>query len=54
MKPGKVAKTLLVGDQKITDSDKNLRKAVENYSNTLNNIHARISLKVYEVLKGNV
>ncbi len=54
MKPGKVAKTLLVGDQRIIDSAKTLRNAVENYGTILNSVHVRISLKVYEVLKGNI
>lgn len=51
---GTLAKVVFTGSEDITSSATNLKRAVDNYHQTLTNIHVRISLKVYEVLKGDI
>ncbi len=51
---GKIVKTFLIGDEKISDSEAHLQKAIENYTRALSTIHARVSIKVLEVVKGAV
>jgi len=46
---GKVFKTFFVGDEKITNATDYLRMSVDAYCRALNNIHARISIKSYEL-----
>jgi len=49
---GKVIKTFVIGDEKISDAKVYLQKAIENYMRTLSTFHAGVSIKVLEVLKG--
>jgi hypothetical protein len=43
---------IVTGADKITESKKSLKSAVENYSQALRNAHVRISVKAYELLQG--
>jgi hypothetical protein len=49
---GKVVKTFLIGDEKISDSETHLQKAIENYTRALNTVHTQVSIKVLEVVNG--
>jgi hypothetical protein len=49
---GKVVKTFLIGDEKISDSETHLQRAIENYTRALNTIHTQVSIKVLEVVNG--
>jgi len=49
---GRVFKTFFIGDEKITDSEKYLSASVASYGRALGSIHARVSIKSYELLKG--
>jgi len=49
---GRVFKTFFIGDEKITDSEKYLNASVASYGRALSSIHARVSIKSYELLKG--
>jgi hypothetical protein len=46
---GKVFKTFIVGDERITNATDYLKMSVDAYCRTLNNLHTRISIKSYEV-----
>lgn len=46
---GKVFKTFFVGDEKITNSTEYLKTSIDDYCRVLNNIHARISIKSYQL-----
>lgn len=49
---GKIVKTFLVGDEKISDSKVYLQNAIENYTRALNTFHIGVSINVLEVVKG--
>jgi len=49
---GKVVKTFLAGDERMTGSAADLKLSVEAYNNVQMNINFRIVIKSYELLKG--
>jgi hypothetical protein len=49
---GRVFKTFFIGDEKITNSEKYLNTTIASFTRALNSIHARVSIKSYELLKG--
>ena len=51
---GKVIKIFLIGDEEISDSEAHLQKAIENYTRTLSTIHARVSIKVLDIVEGTI
>jgi hypothetical protein len=47
---GKFVKTVLVGDEKISNSEGHLQKAIDNYTITLSTFHTGVTIKVLEVV----
>ena len=45
-------KTIVRGDEQITDATSYLKSSIDSYNNALGNINLRIVIKVYELLKG--
>ena len=50
--PGKIIKTTFTGDGPIADAISQLKSSVDSYNNSLSNIHLRIGIKTYELVKG--
>jgi len=51
---GRVIKTGFLGDERITNAAAFFGTCVDNYARTLSNIHTRISIESYKILKGTV
>jgi hypothetical protein len=49
---GKVIKTIVIGDENISDSMTYLQKAIEDYTRALSTFNTGINIKVLEVVKG--
>jgi hypothetical protein len=49
---GKLFKTFFRGDDQLTDSSTRLKTSVDAYNTALSNVHARVSFKSYDLLKG--
>lgn len=49
---GKVARIFFTGDARITDSTTYLKSSVDDYNQALLNINVRITIKLYDWLKG--
>lgn len=49
---GKFVKTFFVGDEKISDSEAHLQKAIDDYTRTLSTFHTGVTVKVLEVVNG--
>jgi hypothetical protein len=49
IRSGNVFKTFFIGDEKITNATEYLKLALDDYCRALNNIHAHISVKSYEL-----
>jgi hypothetical protein len=47
---GKFVKTVLVGDEKISNSEGHLQKAIDNYTIALSTFHTGVTIKVLEVV----
>jgi hypothetical protein len=39
-------------DEQITEATSNLKSSVDSYNNTVGNLHFRIGIKTYELMKG--
>ena len=50
---GRISKTILTGDENLADANTKLKSSIDSYNTTLANIHLRIDLKTYELVKGN-
>lgn len=49
---GRIVKTVITGDDKLTEAAAGLRSSVDRYNTALGNIGLRIVVKVYEILRG--
>ena len=49
---GRISKTVLRGDENLTNINATLRSSIESYNIALAYIHLRIDLKTYELVKG--
>jgi len=49
---GKMTKTIFRGDEQIADATSHLKSSIDSYNNALSNIHLRIGIKTYELVKG--
>ena len=47
-----MTKTIFRGDAQITEATSYLKSSVDSYNNALGNIHLRIGIKTYELVKG--
>ena len=51
-RPGKVIKTIFVGDGRVNGPEEDLKYAVHEFSDALANFHVRVSLKTHEIVRG--
>ena len=50
--PGRISKTILLGDENLAAINAGLRSSMESYNSALANLHLRVGLKTYELVKG--
>ena len=47
-----MTKTIFRGDERITDATSYLESSIDDYNKALGNLHLRIGIKTYELVKG--
>lgn len=49
---GRISKTILFGHKQVTDAKADLKSSVDSYCQAVGNVHVRISIKMYELVRG--